>query len=54
MFVSEYGNKRISVFTVEGQFVTSFDCGFSPYGLAVDNCDVVYVCNYFGNRIQVY
>ena len=54
VFVSDYGNKCISVFTVEGQFVTSFDCGFIPCGLAVDNCGVVYVCNYGDNCIQVY
>ena len=47
VFVSDYGNKCISVFTVEGQFVTSFDCGFIPCGLAVDNCGVVYTAVYF-------
>ena len=54
MFVSDYYNECISVFTVEGQFVTSFDCGFSPCGLAVDNCGVVYVCNRGGKCVQVY
>ena len=54
VLVGEYGNKRISVFTVEGQFVTLLDCGFSPHGLAVDNCGVVYACNYVWNCVHVY
>ena len=54
VFVSEWLNNRISEFTVEGQFVASFDCGFGPWGLAVDNCGVVYVCNRSGNCIQLY
>ena len=52
VYISETNNHRISVFTCEGQFVTSFGAdipGFSPSGLAVDNCGVVYVCNYDTN-----
>ena len=48
----------ISVFTRDGQFVTSFDADvarFYPRGLAVDNCGVVYVCDFGGNKsIQIF
>ena len=49
VYISESGNHRISVFTCEGQFVTLFRADikrFDPRGLAVDNCGVVYVCDY--------
>ena len=49
VYISDYDNNRISVFTCEGQFVTSFGAdvvGFDPRGLAVDNCGVVYVCDF--------
>ena len=52
VYISEIDNHRISVFTCEGQFVTSFCADvarFRPRGLAVDNCGVVYVCNYNSN-----
>ena len=41
----------ISVFTCEGQFVTSFstDCG-----LAVDYSGVVYVCDLYSNCVRMY
>ena len=49
VYISDSNNYRISVFTCEGQFVTSFGADverFDPRGLAVDNCGVVYVCNF--------
>ena len=56
-----YGNECISVFTSEGQFVTSFgrrkdgqDEPNHPNGLAVDNSGVVYVCDSYNNRVQVF
>ena len=52
VYVSGGSNCCISVFTCEGQFVTSFGAdipGFSPSGLAVDNFGVVYVCDYITN-----
>ena len=55
VYISEGSNRRISVFTCEGQFVTSFGADvslFDPRGLAVDNYGVVYVCDY--NNIFVY
>ena len=61
LYVSEAGNERVSVFTYEGQFITSFGRKgegpgefYGPYGLAVDNCGVVYVCNCGNNRIQCF
>ena len=54
VYISESENHRISVFTCEGQFVTSLNIGadgveFDPRGLAVDDCGVVYVCNFFSD-----
>ena len=58
LYVSEQNNRRISVFTREGQFVTSFGADiakFAPYGLAVDDCGVVYVCDCGSNNsIQIF
>ena len=51
LYISELSNHRISVFTCEGQFVTSFGGGFDVYGLAVDNCGIVYATD---NRIQLF
>ena len=60
VYVSERGNHRVSVFTPEGQFVHSFGMkqqaryeGY-PYGLAVDDSGVVYVCGYGHNYVQVF
>ena len=60
-YVSDAGNHRVSVFTSEGQFVTSFgrkgvgpgEFKF-PRGLAVDNNGVVDVCDSDNNRVQVF
>lgn len=60
VYVSDYCNHRVSVFTQEGQFVTSFGGrggepgSFQfPVGLAIDNCRVVYVCDYGNHQIQM-
>ena len=51
-------NRRISVFTHDGQFVTLFGAdvaNFNPRGLAVDNSGVVYVCDISMNKsIQMF
>ena len=52
VYVSEGNNYRISVFSHDGHFVTSFGVGFRPYGLAVDNSGVVYVCS--DNSIHIF
>ena len=61
VYVSEAINHRVSVFTSEGRFVTSFGregvepgCFDQPYGLAVDDCGVVYVCDCRNDRVQVF
>ncbi len=60
-YVGENGNNRVSVFTSEGQFVTSFGRrGKGPgqflelRGIAVDNNGVVYVCDSNNHRVQVF
>ena len=57
VYVSDSKNHRIVVFTPEGRFVTSFGAdveNFVPYGLAVDNCGVVHVCDCGNNTIQMF
>ena len=61
VYVSECGNHRVSVFTSEGQFVTSFGRKGvgpgefnSPRGLAVDENGILYVCDYCNGRVQVF
>ena len=52
VYVSEFGNDRVSVFTSEGGFVMLFGSRGeqhgqfkSPCGLCVDNSGVVYLCD---------
>ena len=61
VYVSDTCNHRISAFTSEGQFMTSFGGKgkgpgefYCPYGLAVDDSGVVYVCDGHNNRIQMF
>ena len=62
VYVSEGGNHRVSVFTSEGGFVTSFGRQGSgpgqfdrPRGLAVDSSGVVYVCDHKNNYcVQIF
>ena len=61
VYVSEWENHRISVFTSEGVFVTSFGSRGqkpgqfqSPRGVCVDNSGVLYVCDRDNNRVQVF
>lgn len=61
VYVSECLNHRISVFTSEGQFVMLFGKRGSrpgefefPYGLAVDESGVLYVCDNVTNRLQIF
>ena len=61
VYVSEFDNERVSVFTCEGRFVTSFGRKgkgpgefYGPVRLAVDNCGVVYVYDCYNGRIQCF
>ena len=61
VYISELSNHRVSVFTSEGQFLTSFGKkgagpgGFrSPTGLAVDSSGVLCVCDYSNDRVQLF
>ena len=61
VYVSDVKNHRVSVFTTEGQFVTSFGREGTgpgefnrPQGLAVDNSGVVYVCDCRNRCIQAF
>ena len=60
VYVTE-GNHRVSVFTCEGKFLTSFGTKGSepgqfdePYGIAVDKNGVVYVTDFGNNIIQLF
>ena len=45
VYVSKGANRRVSVFTTEGNFVTVLGEGLGPGGgVAVDDNGVVYVC----------
>ena len=52
VYVTEYGNDRVSVFTSEGQYVISFGRELhDPRGVVVDSSGVVYVCDSMNNRV---
>ena len=59
--VAEYKGHCVSVFTTEGEYVTSFGkCGSgegdfnAPRGICVDKDGFVYVCDYSNHRIQAF
>ena len=61
VYVSEGSNHRVSVFTSEGVFVSSFGSRGEgpgqfrfPRGVAVDYSGVVYVCDRDNNRVQIF
>ena len=61
VYASEWDNHRVSVFTSEGVFVTSFGSHGDgpgqfkqPYRLAVDNNGVVYVCDHINYCVQIF
>ena len=58
VYVSNLYDHNISVFTTQGQYVTSFgqkEGEFdSPFGVCVDRDGFVYVCDSFNNRVQVF
>ena len=61
IFVTESGNHRVSVFTSQGGYLTSFgSCGSGPqqfqypYGITVDKSGMVYVCDSGNERVQIF
>ena len=61
VYVCESHNSRISVFTSEGAFVTSFGSPGKqpgqfdwPRDIAINNSGVVYVCDLNNHRIQLF
>ena len=61
VYVTELFNHRVSMFTSEGQFLTSFgtkgegpgqfNC---PRGITVDRDGLVYISDISNNRIQIF
>ena len=61
VYVTEWGNHRVSLFTCEGNFLTSFGTKGSgrgqfnePRGIAVDKNGVVYVCDNRNHCLQLF
>ena len=60
VYVSEFSNHRVSVFTSDGVFVSSFgrygsniDQFDRPHGLTFNREGLLYVCDYYNNRLCV-
>ena len=61
VYVTEYRDHCVSVFRINGDFVTRFGTLGSqadqlkyPMGITIDDNGVVYVCEFFNNRIQLF
>ena len=61
VYVSDYNNHNISIFTTEGEHMTSFgQCGvnegclYHPWGICIDNDGFLYICDYQNNRLQIF
>ena len=61
LYVTEWGNHRISMFTCEGKLISSFGTKGNgpgqfnqPRGIAVDKNGVVYVSDSRNNRLQLF
>ena len=61
VYISEEGNYRVSVFTSDGVFVSSFGRKGSniaqfnlPLGLIFDKKGFLYVCDYFNKQLVIY
>ena len=61
VYVTDYSNNNISIFTTEGEHVTSFGQrgakeGYldHPWGICIDNEGFLYVCDCYNNRLQIF
>ena len=61
VYVVEEGNHRVSVFTCEGTFLTSFGSEGdgpgqfkNPHAITVDKNGIIYVSDTGNNRIQIF
>ena len=61
VYVTEYRNFSVLVFTCEGKFLTSFGTEgsrpgqlYHPYGITVDKDGIVYVSDKGNNRLQIF
>ena len=61
MYVSEWGNNRISIFSADGEFIKSFGSKGNGHGqfnepneIFLDKIGTVYVSDTWNNRIQIF
>ena len=61
VYVTDFGNHRVQVFTAEGKFLRKFGRRGegrgelnSPHGITVDTNDLVYVSEYSNHRVSVF
>ena len=61
VYVTDYSNNNISIFTTEGEYVTLFGQrgtkeGYlkNPWGICIDNECFLYVCDCYNNRLQIF
>ena len=61
IYVTEVSDNRVSVFTSDGGYLTSFGSKGNgpqqlqyPRGIAMDKSGIVYVCDFSNNRVQIF
>ena len=61
VYISDIGKDQVYLFTATGEFIQKLgDRGSArgylrlPYGLAVDDTGILYVCDFENNRIQLF
>ena len=54
VLVADYSNKRIQVFTSQGEFISKIPCSTCPYDISVDSVGNIHVALYSNNHIAVY